>query len=145
MFCFISRMKDKKDGKTRTSHINQCRRHHHETPLTSLTMDKTNSTHRLFHSQDYYSSSSNVMPYVNYTSTSLNNNFLLPQNAHDIPTKTAQYSHQSPFDTSTYYINDYDSVPSITSSYENYYFNSENSPIIHQPMQSDPVVSPFML
>ncbi|UJR08644.1 hypothetical protein I4U23_012903 [Adineta vaga] len=142
-------MKDKKDGKNRTSYTNGCGMNLNNSPLATSTTEKDDLTLRSYHPHhphhSYYqpsihppppppssSSSSMAVPFhsqVGYGSSSAT------IDSYDMSTNYLM-KH------SNYYTNgNHQKTTYNSTAYDNYYFNPENSTIHHQ--QSGPMLPSF--
>lgn len=140
-------MKDKKDGKNRTSYTNGCNMNLNSSPLASSTTEKDDLNLRSYHHNhhNYYQPvpmpvtfsapppPSSFQTQHEYTSTQ----------AADLYEMTTNYSLKQ----SNYYNhgnnlkgNYHTSFPAA--SYDNYYFNAENSTMHHQ--QTGTMLPPFV-
>ncbi|CAF0857873.1 unnamed protein product [Rotaria sp. Silwood1] len=149
------RMKDKKEGKNRILYTKGCNTNLNTSPLASSTTEKDELNFRSYHHHphphhNYYQSQPPVVPpmsvtfstpssfqnQLNYTSSQANNLYEM----------TTNYSIKQ----SDYYTNGnnlktnyHTSIP--PTSYDNYYFNSENSRIHHhQQQQTGSILPPFV-
>jgi len=108
-------MKDKKDGKNRALHTNEYTVHQNNSPLATSTTEKDDFTHRSYsHHHSYYqpSMSGTYQSQIDYN----------PLPERDNYERTTNYDIKQ----SNYY------TPIPPTSYDNYYFNSQNSTIHHQ-------------
>ncbi|CAF1426342.1 unnamed protein product [Rotaria magnacalcarata] len=142
------RMKDKKDGKSRTSYINGYNANLSTSPLASSTTEKDDLSLRSYHHHhnNYYQPPPPApMPITFPTTSSFQNqlnNYSSSQTS-DIYDMSANYTlKQSNYFTSgnNFKTNYHSSPPPV--SYDNYYFNAENSTIYHQ--QSGAILPPFV-
>ncbi|CAF1206431.1 unnamed protein product [Rotaria sordida] len=140
------RMKDKKDGKNRISYTNGCNNNLNNSPLASSTTEKDDLTFRSYHHHhNYYqptppisvtfpSIPSSFQNQLNYRSSQTNNLYDMTTN-YSIK-QSNYYNNQNNFKT-----NYHTSI--FPTSYDNYYFNSENS-IIHHQQQTGSILPPFV-
>ncbi|CAF3376715.1 unnamed protein product [Rotaria socialis] len=142
------RMKDKKDGKSRTSYINGCNANLNTSPLASSTTEKDDLSLLSYHHHhnNYYqpppppASMPVAFPTTSSFQNQLNNYSSSPTS--DIYDMAANYTlKQSNYFTNgnNFKTNYHSSRPPV--SYGNYYFNVENSTIHHQ--QTGAILPPF--
>ncbi|CAF2483034.1 unnamed protein product [Rotaria sp. Silwood2] len=143
------RMKDKKDGKNRTSYINGCNMNLNSSPLASSTTEKDDLTLRSYHHHQNYYQPSQGVPHMsvtfptpssfqnqlNYTSSQTNDLYEMT----NYSIKQSNYYTNNGNNLKTNY---HTSIP--PTSYDNYYFNSENSIIHHQQQQTGSMLPPFV-
>ncbi|CAF0850653.1 unnamed protein product [Adineta steineri] len=133
------RMKDKKDGKSRTAYTNGCTMNLNNSPLASSTTEKDDLTFRSYHHHSYYTT---PLPHPPPSSMPVTYHSQIDYNPSSSTIDAYDMSTNYPMKQSNYYLNGHNLKANYnSSSYDNYYFNSENSTIHHQ--QSGPVLPSF--
>ncbi|CAF0820014.1 unnamed protein product [Adineta ricciae] len=140
------RMKDKKDGKNRTSYTNGCGMHLNNSPLATSTTEKDDLTLRSYHSSHphhaYYQHQLPPPPPPPSSSMSVPFHSQVSYNSQSSAIDTYDMSTSYPMKQSNYYTNgNHHKLSYNSTSYDNYYFNPENSTINHQ--QSGPMLPSF--